>query len=511
MQTEEFEQLLKAIVDIFDESGDIPGGHSMRVQADAFLIRHPHTSADHLRQFLTYPVHGTPAAHSYVGPARIAVHCYRKIAQSDQDVLALAANSKIPWYVRQECLSALAHPMSKINWDGVKVIVEDKTIENEIRIAALDLIVAHQKRDLVAFLKDVDETIDQDDYFGQELSRKISSARLRLADMTTIVLVLRSLLSPWSHKSLDAKNALEDVQTACGGPPFIAKHLIKSIGIEPSSTQADMWLQLQEHPEPAACIWALKHAPSTPKQQKKCLDLLTSSDWLVQQAASNWLIENNSDLRSLLTMSDNPNLDIHARSWAAMTYIHLGGNARQYAEPRTPKSNPFSVVWAFNAPTSVRTAILKEYVPHMENGSDIRYRIEQANDVSSDYTSEVADREKLLSALQKDGLEVTSCQSAGEANQQGGGTYWMIKIAISDESFCNVLLSTLGPFARIDYERDDNRHAAFVEKLSDILSAIGIRLIDDELLSQTVPGLNVYFFGNRAPLTIAELLFYWQD
>lgn len=66
MQTEEFEQLLKAIVDIFDGSSYILGGHSMRAPAVAFLILHPHTSAAKLRQFLTYLVHGTPAAHSYV-------------------------------------------------------------------------------------------------------------------------------------------------------------------------------------------------------------------------------------------------------------------------------------------------------------------------------------------------------------------------------------------------------------------------------------------------------------
>jgi hypothetical protein len=271
-----------------------------------------------------------------------------------------------------------------------------------------------------------------------------------------------------------------------------------------------MWLQLQGHPEPAARIWALKHAPSVPKQHQKCLDLLTSSDWLVQKAASNWLTENKSDLEPLLAMADDTNLDIDARSWAAMTYIHLGGNARQFAEPRTPKSNPFAIAWAFNAPASVRTAILKEYVPQMENGSDIRYQIEQANDFSPAYASEVADREKLLSALQQDGLEVISCQSAVEANQQGGGTYWMIKVAMSDEFF-TVLLSTLGPFAQVGYEPDDKRRTAFAERLNDILSATGIRLINDELLSQAVPGLNVYFFGDRAPLTIAELLFYWQD
>ena len=209
-------------------------------------------------------------------------------------------------------------------------------------------------------------------------------------------------------------------------------------------------------------------------------------------------------------MSDNPNLDIDARSWAATTYIHLGGDAQRFAEPRTSKSNPFTVAWDFNAPASVRTAIIKEYVPQMENGSDIRYQIEHANDVSPAYTSEVVDREKLRSALKSSGLEVTSYQSAGEANRQGGGTYWAIKIGMNDELF-TVLLSTLGPFAQVDYNSDDKDHVAFVERLNAVLSTTDIRLIDRELLSQKVPGLNVYFFGVRAPLTIAELLFYWQD
>jgi len=26
-----------------------------------------------------------------------------------------------------------------------------------------------------------------------------------------------------------------------------------------------------------------------------------------------------------------------------------------------------------------------------------------------------------------------------------------------------------------------------------------------------VPGLNVYYFGERAPLRVENLLFYWQD
>lgn len=510
MPTEEFEQLLKAIVDISDASSGIRDRYFVRRQADVFLARHPHTSADKLRQFLTYPVLSIPAVHSYVGPARIAVHCYRQLVQSDHDVLSLSANPKIPWYIRQECLLALALPICRINWDDVKDIVGDKTLENEIRIAAIELIVAHQKRDFVTFLKDVDETLAQDEYFGLELSRKVSLARLRLADLTMVVPVLRSLLSPWSHKSLDAKNALEDVQIACGGPAFIARHIIKSMGHEPSSTTADIWLQLQEHPEPAVRIWALKHAPSFPKQQQKCLDLLESSDWLVQKAASNWLIENKSNLDPLLKMSDDTNLDINARSWAAITYIHLGGKAQRFAEPDVTKHNPFTVAWAFHAPASMRAAILKEYVPYMENGSDIRYLIEHTNDVSPAYTSEVADRKKLLAALQQEGLDVTSCQSAGDANQQGGGTFWVIIGTLSNDIF-TVLLSTLGPFARLRYEQGNEKHVAFAKALNGILSEIGIRLIDDELLSQTVPGLNIYFFGDRAPLTIADLLFYWQD
>jgi hypothetical protein len=39
----------------------------------------------------------------------------------------------------------------------------------------------------------------------------------------------------------------------------------------------------------------------------------------------------------------------------------------------------------------------------------------------------------------------------------------------------------------------------------------GFQVVEDDLLDTPFDGLNVYFFGRRAPLRIRDLLFYWQD
>ena len=39
----------------------------------------------------------------------------------------------------------------------------------------------------------------------------------------------------------------------------------------------------------------------------------------------------------------------------------------------------------------------------------------------------------------------------------------------------------------------------------------GFHWIGGDLAGQVVPKLNIYFFGSRDPLSIRDLLFYWQD
>ena len=82
----------------------------------------------------------------------------------------------------------------------------------------------------------------------------------------------------------------------------------------------------------------------------------------------------------------------------------------------------------------------------------------------------------------------------------GAGTYHHI-----DTSAGTLTLSTLGPFFHTD--GTDGADPPTIPALQ----AAGFRHIDPKLAGTTVDGLHVYFFGNRDPLTVGQLLFYWQD
>ncbi|MDI2129070.1 hypothetical protein [Yinghuangia seranimata] len=65
-------------------------------------------------------------------------------------------------------------------------------------------------------------------------------------------------------------------------------------------------------------------------------------------------------------------------------------------------------------------------------------------------------------------------------------------------------ISTLGPYATTyeDFEEPPARAA---------LESAGFRRLGDTLGVVHAEGLCVYYFGRRGPLTVRQLLFYWQD
>ncbi|OLT31578.1 hypothetical protein BJF79_36855 [Actinomadura sp. CNU-125] len=63
-----------------------------------------------------------------------------------------------------------------------------------------------------------------------------------------------------------------------------------------------------------------------------------------------------------------------------------------------------------------------------------------------------------------------------------------------------VLVSKLGPY--FTSLRDEPGPA---------MRAAGFTRIGGDLAETVVAGLHVYFFGDREPLRVHDLLFYWQD
>lgn len=135
-------------------------------------------------------------------------------------------------------------------------------------------------------------------------------------------------------------------------------------------------------------------------------------------------------------------------------------------------------------PDDVRAAIVRQYVPGTRE-TDPRWLLEAACLPDREPEDVLTDA---LAALAP--YEPASPVTAGEHHRQGEGTYHVIGTTEGD-----VMVSTLGRFYRAE----------------NIPVLPGFRRVDDELGSIVVTGLPVFFFGDREPLPVHDLLFYWQD
>ena len=135
-------------------------------------------------------------------------------------------------------------------------------------------------------------------------------------------------------------------------------------------------------------------------------------------------------------------------------------------------------------PDDVRAAIVRQYVPGTRD-TDPRWMLEAAclpAEPPHDVLTEA------LAALAP--FDPATPVTAGDHHRQGEGTYHVVDTAAG-----RVMVSTLGRFY-------------WSETIPDLP---GFRRIDDTLGSIVFTGLSVYFFGDREPLTVHDLLFYWQD
>ena len=159
----------------------------------------------------------------------------------------------------------------------------------------------------------------------------------------------------------------------------------------------------------------------------------------------------------------------------------------ELGQPRVPYED---------VPEDVRLAILREYLPG-ERQTDPRLLLEAACVELPPAPDEDEQLARAMAALFAAGLSPGTPISAGELHQQGGGTYY----AITTEEG-RVDISTLGLFVRSE---------SAVPRARKALAEARFRVVDDAVLGVRMTGLHVYFFGSRDPLSVEDLLFYWQD
>jgi hypothetical protein len=198
----------------------------------------------------------------------------------------------------------------------------------------------------------------------------------------------------------------------------------------------------------------------------------------------------------------NPALALHERHWAARTLLLLGESPDLTLIPDLQVTLPARV------PPGVRSTIVRAYALGTEVGTDVRWLIEGLTLPRWNDTEEQAMRAEhapVVQALRTAGIEVGDPISAGEWHSQGSGTYAVLPLEGGHLS-----LSTLGRFAA-QHSGECTHAAALIDRVRRALASVGWQWLDDAVLSVTVSGLNVYFLGEREPLTVRELLFNWED
>jgi hypothetical protein len=183
--------------------------------------------------------------------------------------------------------------------------------------------------------------------------------------------------------------------------------------------------------------------------------------------------------------------DVAGHLWALAVLHRRGHPIRTAWEALGPPQVDLPTV-----PTDVRQAIVREYAPGQRD-TDPRWLLEAACLEPATAPDEEELLHRAAGALTAADLHPQAPISAHDEYQQGDSSYYAIRTSAG-----TVEVSTLGPFFQV---ADDDARAITA------LRTAGFRHIDRELGGTEISGLHVYYFGERKPLWVADLLFFWQD
>jgi hypothetical protein len=363
-----------------------------------------------------------------------------------------------PWWRRKAAALAIAGQVPDAAVPELLACVRDDETTGAVRIALLDVLA--DRTELLPWLRHPDRAAERS--YG--LPEAVLRARGRLGDRTAVPELAALAHDPWPHR---AKTG------AAGLDALVARYGLDTIlGDLDDRRPADRAFRLRARHQSGADV----------------TDALADPDVTIARLAYS-LVDDADAVRAFADHA--PTTD--AALWAACALHRLGHPAdtrRIYDLLGQPR------VEVPGLDEEIRTAVLRRYAPGRER-SDPRWRAEAlCRDLPPPPDEDTLVR-RATAALDTAGLSPAPAVSCGDHHGQGHGTYWVLQHAGG-----HVLVSTLGPFATGDDENTAARTA---------LTDNGFRWIDRPLGMVVVTGLCVYHFGDRDPLNVHTLLFYWQD
>lgn len=427
-----------------------------------------------------------------------------RLAAQDRDLLAQCALSmEDPWWRRRSCLEGLRGRVPPHFRDALLALAFQHELEAEVRAAALTLIAVGDPVE-PRFAAELVRLSECEGSVGDEAI----SARARLGDLTVARDLVELAASPWrGRRDRGLEHARILVELA--GLPAVAQ----ALGAAPPSGGDDAsdraWADALCASGSIAVrrfgVWLLGETGHSPLPALADPDFAVAGDAcdvLVQQGAADALL-----VYLDMALADPPSfgatLDGPSRQavWILLALHRLGHDVTgRWAELAAP-AHPLAL------PEDVRDAILREYALQAERGTDPRWLLEQAARDLEPVKEEQESLwvERLADVARAAGYHVGEPVPVGTAMQQGGGTYFLV-----DVGGITINVSTLGPFLTAP-PPTSSQEQALPDDLREAARVAGFRWIEGELAATKVDGLNVYFFGSRDPLTVLDLLFYWQD
>ncbi|MFF2082131.1 hypothetical protein ACFVVM_00040 [Nocardia sp. NPDC058176] len=378
-----------------------------------------------------------------------------------------------PWHHRRRCARALFGKVPAERMMELVDLVCSDDDQVDVRISVLEVLTSAAGPHREALLEWLRGQSLAGDYASCRLDDAMLTARALLGDISVADSLVEMAADAWSHRSAPGVRALRGLIVMHGLPAVLGMESPRALMLSGRS-QAVRLIGVGLSHETGFDIVPALADPSVS----------------VARAAYDRLVPLRGPQRRVESLMASATTPGPAQLWAlAVLSAHHPTEVRALWEALGPPSIALPDV-----PADVRAAILRQYAPGTPD-TDPRWLIEAA--LLPPY--EGPDGQELLgravSALDQAGLQPGQPLSAGDEHRQGAGTYHSIETLAG-----RVTVSTLGPFflAHGDADRVKTALAEF-------------RHIDNTLAETVFESLSVYHFGDREPLRVRELLFYWQD
>ncbi|MEU5851080.1 hypothetical protein [Saccharopolyspora shandongensis] len=382
------------------------------------------------------------------------------LLEVDADELArYVADTANPWWRREPCAAALAGRVPEAHVPKLLAHIRDLDETAGVRIALLDIL--GYREELLPWLQHEDRKADNS--YG--VPEAILKARGMVGDRTATCELTTLANSPWPHRSAVGEAGLEA--------------LIARYGTEEVLSQLD-----DARPDDRAFCVRLRH-----RAGEDVTEALADPDVGVACLAHS-LVDDEEALRRYLEHA--PTAD--AKLWAACALYRLNNNLSEIQEIYDSLGRPRVEIDGLDE--EIRSAIRGEYAPGCQARTDPRWRVEAICAEPVQPPDEYDQLRRAITALESANPAPHRPILCGTGYSEGDGTYNEIR-----HGGTTVRVSTLGRFVT------GNEDVA----VRGALEAAGFRWIDRTLGSIKVTGLCVYFFGDREPLDVYDLLFYWQD